>query len=575
MKPKKAHMIVIGLDGVSYPLLQQWTGAGFLPNIAGLMNNGICGQHRTVPNMNSAPAWTSFATGCNPGKHGIFYFYERLPQSYLIRYLNGRDCATRRFWSYLSHGGMKVGIVNVPMTFPAEEVNGFMIAGLDAPSTSSKGFCHPAGVFKEIRNRGLHYVIEPGITGYVAAGNPGEAITKGFEAIEARTATVRYLQEKYSCDVLVVVYRMADVMQHYFWHFQDPTHPRFDEPGGGEYRDAILKTYQKLDQAVGALVAMGGKDTVYCLVSDHGAGAAEGGVGLLRDFLIAIGCLKTQKNSGNGGMSRITASARGRLKRVVGHAYHFVCRHTSRRTKERLLHLVPALRDRVEGSIQFADIDWKGTRAYCARDRTEIWINTRGREPLGTVDPGAEYGQVCAYIAEKLVQWRNPGTGEAVVAKVETKENLYHGPFAMHAPDILVTWRDGVHVKGIAFEEPDGSLRQFPTGEPGHHLVTGKHIDNGFFLLHGPPITRGVEMTGARIEDIAPTLLYLAGQPVPEHMDGKVLTEALEKEFLEKNPVRFDDGNTGTPGSPGHHSDYTQDETSIIEERLRNLGYIE
>jgi len=575
MKPKKANMIVIGLDGVSYPLLQQWTAAGFLPNIGRLMSSGTFGQHRTVPNMNSAPAWTSFSTGCNPGKHGIYYFYERLPGGYTIRYLNGGDCRTPRFWTRLNEAGKATGIMNVPMTYPADPVKGFMLAGLDAPGTSSRGFSYPAGVIKEVKERGLQYMIEPGITGYVAAGNMDSALSKGFEAIDARTETLRYLQEHYACDVLVVVYRMADVVQHYFWHFHDPTHPRYHEQGAENYRDAVRRTYQKLDEAVGSLTGLGDDETVYALLSDHGAGAAEGGVGFLRDFLISIGCLKTANRQAAALGSVLRNKVAAAVKKTAGAAYRVVQKHTSRRLKERLLQLFPGMRNMVEATLQFSDIAWQSSQAYCARDRTELWINMKGREPAGTVEPGDEYRQVCAYITERLLQWRNPGSGEPVVKRVQQKEELYDGPCTSSAPDLLVTWHDGVYVKGVAFQETDGTLRVAAEGNPQEQMLSGKHLDEGFFLLAGPHIFHGREIAGVRIEDIAPTLLYLADVPVPGIMDGRVITDAIDPAYLKDNPVRIDAGGPGTTGVQDSPQEYTKEELSEIEKRLRDLGYIE
>jgi predicted AlkP superfamily phosphohydrolase/phosphomutase len=89
-------------------------------------------------------------TGKNPGKHGIYYFYERLAGSYDIRYLNGGDCKAETIWSILSSNGKKVGAINIPMTYPAEEVNGFIVAGMDAPGVDSPGFTYPEGLKEEL-----------------------------------------------------------------------------------------------------------------------------------------------------------------------------------------------------------------------------------------------------------------------------------------------------------------------------------------------------------------------------------------------------------------------------------------
>ncbi len=72
-----SRLLIIGLDGATFDLIRPWAAAGKLPNIARLMEIGVSAPLRSVPNQNSAPAWSGYATGKNPGKHGIFYFNER------------------------------------------------------------------------------------------------------------------------------------------------------------------------------------------------------------------------------------------------------------------------------------------------------------------------------------------------------------------------------------------------------------------------------------------------------------------------------------------------------------------
>lgn len=92
-----SKVAVIGLDGATVGLIGTWVKEGKLPNLAGLMRKGVYGRLESVPNMNSAPAWTSMMTGKNPGKHGIYYFYEKIFGTYDIRYLNGGDARVKQF----------------------------------------------------------------------------------------------------------------------------------------------------------------------------------------------------------------------------------------------------------------------------------------------------------------------------------------------------------------------------------------------------------------------------------------------------------------------------------------------
>lgn len=568
MANSKVKFLVVGLDGASYPLILEWSRKGLLPHITRMMEGGASGLLHSVPNLNSAPAWTSFATGCNPGKHGIFYFYERVPDSYRIRYLNGGHCACERFWSILSRAGCKVGVINVPMTFPVEPVNGFAIAGMDAPSVTSAGFCHPSNLLQRITAQGIPYVIEPGITGYVKSGKKRKAVEKAYQAEEARTDAALFLQAQDPCDLLVVVYRILDVIQHHFWHYMDPAHPCYDRDEATQFAHVVQEAYQKVDAALGRLLDQCQDDqTTVVLLSDHGAGPAEGGVFLLREFLTEIGCITARAPAPN--------SAASLGKRMAKAAYGWTRRLTSRRLKERLLAVLPGLRDRLEGAVLFGDIDWARSQAYCTRDRTEVWINMRGREPEGIVAPGKEYDEVCAHITERLHAWRDPDTGKPAVARVQRGEEVYAGPFADKAPDLLITWNDPVFVNGIALEGTPADQQSKVRLDPRNWVVTGKHVDTGFFALHGPAIVPGRELTGAQILDIAPTILYLAGQPVPRQMDGQVLRNAVTPTFLARHPIQYDEPPEGGGTRGAAPPAYQPEEIHQIEDRLRSLGYIE
>ena len=164
------RLLIIGLDGATFDLIRPWAAAGKLPNIARLMETGVSAPLRSVPNQNSAPAWSSYATGKNPGKHGIFYFDERIEGTYNKRYLNGGFRQGESWWMIASRYGKVVGVINVPMSFPAEPVKGVMLAGLDAPSVDSPGFGYPPELMRELQTNVGEYTIEPGLPSYMKMG---------------------------------------------------------------------------------------------------------------------------------------------------------------------------------------------------------------------------------------------------------------------------------------------------------------------------------------------------------------------------------------------------------------------
>src|SRR5439155_19793048 len=100
----------------------------------------------------------------------------------------------------------------------------------------------------------------------------------------------------------------------------------------------------------------------------------------------------------------------------------------------------------------------------------------------------------------------------------------------------------------------------------------GTHRRDGILIAQGKPFKKGVQIHGARLIDMAPTILYLMGQPVPEDMDGRVLQELFEPAFIAANRVQVG-GSAGLDAEQGAH--YSVEEAAIVEERLKGLGYIE
>src|SRR6266513_3118045 len=111
---------------------------GSMPNLAKLVNAGVSGKLESVLPPITPPAWTSFMTGKNPGKHGIFHFVEAGVDSYEMDYANGGSRRSPTVWKLLNSAGFSTGTMNIPFTFPPEPLDGFQISGLDTPSDTSQ-----------------------------------------------------------------------------------------------------------------------------------------------------------------------------------------------------------------------------------------------------------------------------------------------------------------------------------------------------------------------------------------------------------------------------------------------------
>jgi predicted AlkP superfamily phosphohydrolase/phosphomutase len=556
---RKPRAIVVGIDGGSPRLIEAWASQGKLPGFARLMEEGVFGPLASVPNMRSAAAWTSFMTGRNPGKHGIYEFYEYAADRQKIRFLKGGDREGATVWGLLSAAGRTVGIINVPMTYPAERVNGFLIAGLDAPGRKSPGFVHPPDLLAELEERFGEYILEPGLTGHIVAGNTDAAVETLWAELDQKVKVSSHLATEKPWDLFVTVFRSLDAVQHCFWKHMDPEHPFHDPEQATKYGPVILQAYQRVDRYLSGLLDRLDPDTHLFVISDHGFGAKHLATTQLNRWLAAEGFL--------------TYRRRGLLVKLLGSAYRALVGGTFRRTKEKLTRFFPFLRSMVQYQLCFAELDWKKTTAYSDTLYPTIWINRQPEGPFGGEPSEDRYQQIIRRLRERLADCRDSVTGLPVVGTVFEKREIYHGPHLDRAPDLLIRWREDIPIHGLAgLKDPaQGEETRIPGENPS--VISGDHRVDGILFARGPFIRRGVRVENANLVDIAPTLLYAMKEPVPRDMDGRVVQELFEESFLRENEVRLSEA--GGDGTGGQDEGYSDQDEEVIAKRLKALGYLE
>lgn len=566
------RLMVIGIDSATFSLMIPWIEAGELPNLAQLMREGVHGNLRsTIPPV-SSPAWASFMTGKNPGKHGIFSFFEPVLNSYSFRHTNGGSRRAKTIWKIMSESGRRVGVINVPMTYPPEEVAGYLIAGMDTPDERSR-FVYPSALQEElIRKFGtietiVHHFVQRLGHSYRSAYHA----YKLWERLEERrTDLCRYLMQSHPTDLVMVHFLAVDQIQHYFWHYMDDTHPLHDPEGARVLGGVIKEIYCKIDRLLGALLASLPPEASVIILSDHGAGPLSDRRIFLNNFLASLGLLrfKDAKRS----LPSVSTMAHLALRRADG----LLRRWLPPKVKTLLTWAVPGTRDLFESYIAAGQIDWGATKAYCnEKSGSSIWINLKGVRPSGIVEPGTEYEELVAFITEKLYEIKDPETGFQLIAKVYRKDEIYSGPYLGNAPDLLIDeWLGHTFQPATAFGNQSG--KPIVSGErPRGTSVgakTGSHRHDGILLLKGEPFKEGHALTGANIIDLAPTILHLMDLEIPDDMDGKVLTEALKSDYLARHPVSYRKSDNGDQGDERVYSD---EDAAKVEERLRSLGYLD
>jgi predicted AlkP superfamily phosphohydrolase/phosphomutase len=534
------RVFVIGLDGATLDLIGPWIAQGELPAFAQLMREGVSGPLRsTIPAL-TPPAWTSSLTGKNPGKHNIFDFFKQEPGSYRKRIVSAQDRKSSAIWNILSDKGKKVGLLNVPLTFPPEKVEGFIVAGMLTPSPE-RDFVHPLWLKEELLEK-VDYKISVNLKALLQ-GNEEAFLQELSEVLKRRGEAFFYLLKKFDSDFFMVVFETLDLLQHFFWKFIDQNHPQYNDPIKAGFRNAILNHYQELDEILKELIdTLGGEDTVV-VYSDHGFGPLYKDV-YINNWLEEKAFLALKRNL--EGWKRKYLIKKGVLPKIV---------------KKMVIG------DSQSGSKLISAIQWKKTKAYFfSLSGQSIRINLKGREPEGIVSEGAEYEGLRDRLIQALRELRDPATGEQLVKEIVKREDVYFGSFVHNAPDLLVEMKEG-----YALQEGFGEDLIMPARQS-VAFRSGDHRSDGILFIEGPGIRKGVHLSSAEMVDIAPTLLHILGIPIPGDMDGKVLKEAFDETYLRENPIQFDESATSR-----NETDYefSKEEAEILKKQLRGLGYLE
>jgi len=571
--------IILGADGATWNVVNRLLAAGDLPNFRRAMRAGASGPLESIENMRSASAWTSMFTGYNPGTHGIYEFYEFLPETYSLKYIHGGYKKVPGFWTYLHEAGQSSGVINTPMTYPAEQSvgpNGYMIAGLDGPGKQSPNFHHPPNLMSRLESKmGRAYVIEPGLTGAIAGGHPEDAVRLLREELDSKCAAMRVMLNEMPVDCLLFVFRSLDAAQHCFWKWMDPEHPKqalCTAEDIERFGRVIDDVYRTLDEMLGFILDQMTEDDTVLVISDHGFGPKCPVSSQLNRWLEAHGYLHYTESGGK--------------PNAVSRALKFVASHTGRKTKERLVRLFPGLRNWAQSKALFAGVDWSKTRVYSDAQFPRLRLNIRGREGQGIVDPD-EAPALMNELRDKLAEMRDTQTNEPIVRDIFFQDEIYHGPHTGPAEDILVRWREDIPIHGVkmpaGYEMPEEELSVMPGEDP--NVISGDHQIHGVFIGCGKPFRENHQADHLRLLDMTPTIMHLRGVEIPSCMDGKVLTQTMDDVWLEEHPVRvkevdsvpFKEGDDadGTRSGDDDQPRFSKEEEKVLEERLRSLGYIE
>jgi predicted AlkP superfamily phosphohydrolase/phosphomutase len=551
-------ILIVGLDGATLDLVEPWVADGTLPALGRLMGASAFGRLASTVPPATFPSWTSFMTGVNPGRHGVFDFTRREPGAYRVRFVNATFRRAPSIWRLLSAAGRRVCVIGVPGTYPPEPVNGCMISGFDTPVTTraDSSFIYPSDLAGEVREAG-GFPFADFQEFSVGRGWHARALASMLSSIERKGQLAARLLRRERWDCFMLLLGESDTVAHHFWAFHDRFSPRAPAAGDG-FRDAIRQVYVNLDRVIGQLCRQVPSAHVL-VVSDHGFGGTGDTALFLNRWLEREGLLRWRV--GGAGAP------------LMGAARRFAVRLVPERWQASFFRFAGGrVVNAIESRARFGGIDWGRTQAFSEELNyfPSIWLNLQGRDPAGRVAP-QNYDRVCADLRARLLAWQDPIHRAPVVRHVWRRDEIYDGPYVDNAPDLIL---DLATPGGYSYVCLPSAGR---SGEPLRRLdekelsggklrgMSGSHRPDGLFILKGDGVMPG-ELRGCWIGDMAPTILSLCGLTPPAGWDGRVLPSLGGAAPMHAAAEE----RTSTSERP-----YGAGEEACLKERLAQLGYLD
>lgn len=471
---KSSPVWLIGLDGASFDVFQPMIDAGRLPNLGGIIERGATGILRSNEVPFTPQAWATVITGKNPGSHGVFGFVRQMPGR-PPEFLNSKAMQGERLWTWFSRRGLKNLVINVPLTYPPEPLNGMMITGMMTPSEASQ-FTYPAELKDRVLKNWPDYRVD--VRASIDKSRNAAFLEELEAALEVSIDLMATFVKEEKPDFFFPVFVLPDRIQHVFGHYFHPASSIYDEAVAKKWRPRIWDSYSRLDEALGQLLDLAPPEANVLFISDHGFTMESGGF-FTNDFLADLGLLKMKTGGGHGATRSIIRKFNTpAVKRLVPNV---LVKKTINLTKEA--------------------IDWSKTAAYAASSAQQgISINLAGREPEGIVAQ-ADYDQIRDRIIEALISVRFGDTDKPAV-KAYRREDIFSGPFLEAIPDIILNFEDS-HLEAKEAVLGAGAVKLSNGGSRAIH-----HRD-GFFAAYGPSIEPG-RREGLSLKDIAPMVRALS-----------------------------------------------------------------
>lgn len=533
----KKRLLVIGWDGATWDYIHPLLAEGRLKNLAQLLDRGAQAVLKsTIPPYTNV-AWPSLVTGLHPAKTGIFGGARRQAASYDTVPTNLTGFHGVPLWQWANRFGLQAGVINVPMTYPASKLDGYMVTGFDSPRRGAH-LTYPSNLLEDWAASGHAYHILEDEIALMEQQNPHQKrgdlsafVEKWVELTIEQGRFIRWLWQERAVPLLFTVFTGTDSINHRTRDFEQ-----------------IARVYEAADEALGVILSAVEEDTLVCLVSDHGSTPAFHYIALYR-ALADAGWLHFRPQVASRFWKRLPSP----LVQFTSSIWRRLPDRVRQTLSWPLLQLDPRL------AVAYNNIDWTKTTVYARSGMGALYFNRAGREPAGRVTE--EMVETVARDVKSALLALKDAQGESLFEWVKDGRDVYPGANEVDDPPDLVFQhaRKTDHV--ITGFTTDPLLREIPdSGEYGTHTL------EGIFAVAGPGVRADLPLQNADIVDVVPTLLAASGLPIPDHVDGRARVDLFREPIVPQFAPAGEDEQKGAEDAAG-----AADE---VMERLRNLGYL-
>jgi predicted AlkP superfamily phosphohydrolase/phosphomutase len=538
------RLVILGLDGATWTVLDPMRRRGLMPNLDALLARSAHGTLRSVIPPVTTAAWTSMMTGCGPARHGIFdhrYFDAAAGQ---MKVNHSARVRVPTFWHLLSQAGRSVVSLNVPATYPPLSVRGVVVSGMDAPHLDAALSGAPEFARRlraEVPDYSLRYFWKRAPETLDELIENARLTAESFLGRAGGGLLADEMVPDWSA--LMVQFQNLDPFQHRAWRYLNVDETGIDRP---EWNAAAAEVLRGLDAAIARLIELADRrNAAVLVVSDHGFGPCLGRIHVNRILIDA-------------GVARRPGVA-GRLRRRVSQGAENVRLWGVKRDD-------PHARSSSFDTSVIAQFpfDWKRTLAFAPHQDTAamVYLNSTDRRAGAPLSTPRQIDDARASAVAALAESRHRETGVPLFPHIiETAEAFNLDPAREGYPDLIALPDESYWVRtklapGRAWVEPDSNL-------------PGTHRPEGIIALAGARVTPGRTLR-ANLIDVAPTILKLFSLPIPAHVEGKPL------DCLSDFPTTRQDPPSNPINGPHRPQfEYTPEEQAIIEQRLADLGYLE